>query len=68
MAAKSLGRLELLKQLNDFLETDYTKIEHLKDGVAFCQIIDAAYPGVLPLSKLNCTFLALFCVCVRVRV
>lgn len=27
-----LGRLQLLRWLNDLLETDYTKVEHLADG------------------------------------
>jgi len=48
------GRLELLFWLNDFLETDYTKIEHLSDGIAYCQIFDAILPpGTVPLSKLD---------------
>jgi RP/EB family microtubule-associated protein len=51
--ARSMGRLELLQWLNEFLEDDYSKIEHLADGVAFCQIFDALYPGAVPLHKLN---------------
>ena len=51
--ARSLGRLELLQWLNEFLEDDYSKIEHLADGVAFCQIFDALFPGAVPLHKLN---------------
>jgi len=48
------GRLELLLWVNEFLETDYTKIEHLADGVAYCQIFDAILPpGTIPLSKLD---------------
>ena len=51
--SKSLGRLELLSWLNNFLEADYSKIEHLGDGIAYCQIVDSAYPGKFPLEKLN---------------
>jgi hypothetical protein len=56
VSIQKLGRLQLLQQLNNFLETDYQKLEHLKDGIAFCQIIDATYPGTVQLEKLNCTF------------
>ena len=34
----NIGRLELLAWLNDFLDTDYPKIESLCDGIA-CIII-----------------------------
>ena len=51
--SKSLGRLELLSWLNDFLEADYSKVEHLGDGIAYCQIVDSCYPGKVPLEKLN---------------
>ena len=44
--ARSLGRLELLAWVNEFLEMDYSKIEHLADGIAFCQIFDACYTPV----------------------
>ena len=50
---KSLGRYELLKWLNTFLEADYSKIEHLGDGLAYCQIFDAIFPGQVPLHLLN---------------
>ncbi|KAG7375435.1 hypothetical protein PHYPSEUDO_001234 [Phytophthora pseudosyringae] len=50
---RGIGRLELLAWLNEFLETDYTKIEHLADGIAYCQIFDALYPGKVKLQKLN---------------
>ncbi len=45
--------MQLLRYVNDFLDSDYTKLDHLKDGVAFCQIIDATYPGKFPLNRLN---------------
>ncbi|POM69156.1 Hypothetical protein PHPALM_14589 [Phytophthora palmivora] len=50
---RGIGRLELLAWLNEFLETDYTKIEHLADGIAYCQIFDALYPGKVNLQQLN---------------
>lgn len=50
-----LGRLELLRYLNEFLEADYAKIEELRDGTAFAQILDACYPGKFPLNRINFT-------------
>ena len=43
--ARSLGRLQLLEWLNAFLESDYSRVEHLKDGIAFAQVLDAVNPG-----------------------
>ncbi|CAI2376920.1 unnamed protein product [Moneuplotes crassus] len=48
-----MGRLELLAWLNDFIETDYTKLEQCADGVGYAQIIDAIHPGVVPLYKMD---------------
>ena len=50
---RSLGRLQLLSWLNSFLESDYAKIDHLGDGVAYMQILDAVFPKKVPLHKLN---------------
>uniref|UniRef100_A0A7S4PQA0 Calponin-homology (CH) domain-containing protein n=2 Tax=Guillardia theta TaxID=55529 RepID=A0A7S4PQA0_GUITH len=50
---RSLGRWELLGWLNDFLSLDYSKVEDCADGIAYCQIFDAIYPGKVPLHKLN---------------
>ena len=41
--SRSLGRLELLDWLNDLVETDYTKISHLCDGIAFVLVFDCMY-------------------------
>ena len=53
MKAQNMGRLELLAWVNDFVETDYTKIEQCWDGVGYTQIIDAIHPGVILLHKLD---------------
>ena len=50
---KAPGRSELVAWVNSFLETDYTRVEELQDGIAYCQIFDAIYPGKVPLRKLN---------------
>eukprot|EP00898_Chlorokybus_atmophyticus_P004977 jgi/Chlat1/5480/Chrsp36S05455 len=43
-ADKHLSRNELLAWLNELLQTDYTKLTDLADGVAVCQVLDAVYP------------------------
>jgi len=37
------SRTELLAWINDLLQTDFTKIESLGTGAAFCQIMDSIY-------------------------
>eukprot|EP01029_Cantina_marsupialis_P018732 TRINITY_DN431472_c4_g1_i1.p1 TRINITY_DN431472_c4_g1~~TRINITY_DN431472_c4_g1_i1.p1 ORF type:complete len:335 (+),score=84.05 TRINITY_DN431472_c4_g1_i1:99-1103(+) len=51
--ANSKGRLELLSWLNEFLQSDVSKVEQLCNGVAFAQIIGALYPNKVPLHKLT---------------
>jgi len=45
--------MELLEWLNSSVESDYAKIEHLADGVAYMQLLDAAFPGKVPLQRVN---------------
>eukprot|EP00941_MAST-03F_sp_MAST-3F-sp1_P004349 g4349.t1 len=51
LSAKSLGRFKLLEWLNYTVEADYSKVEQLKDGIAFLQVLDMAVPNVVPLHK-----------------
>ncbi|KAJ0406847.1 hypothetical protein P43SY_008869 [Pythium insidiosum] len=53
LKARGIGRLQLLAWLNELLQTDYTKIEHLADGIAYCQILDALHPGKVNLSQVH---------------
>jgi len=48
-----VGRVELLNWLNDLLKLDYTKVEQVCSAAALCQIMDAIYPGQIPLHKVN---------------
>lgn len=48
-----VGRKELLAWINDFLVLDYTKVEQMASGAAYVQLMDAAFPGQIPLSKVN---------------
>jgi RP/EB family microtubule-associated protein len=54
MRAKNLGRHELLSWVNSLTQSDYSKIENLSDGVAFCQIFDAFYENCVDFNKLKC--------------
>ena len=47
------GRMELLNWMNEFLESDYTKVEQACDGVAYAQIVDCASGLKIPLQKFN---------------
>jgi RP/EB family microtubule-associated protein len=44
---------ELLNWLNDLLQLGYTKVEQVASGAAHCQVLDAVYPGKVPLHKVN---------------
>jgi len=48
-----VGRVELLNWLNEFLQLDYKKIENVCSGSAYCQLMDALYPGKVALQKVN---------------
>jgi len=48
-----VGRVELLNWLNDLLKLDYTKVEQVCSASSLCQIMDAIYPGQVPLHKVN---------------
>ena len=48
-----IGRFELLNWLNDLLQLDYSKVEECGSGAAYCQIVDAIKPGIVPLHKVN---------------
>lgn len=48
-----VGKTELLNWVNDLLKLNITKIEQMATGAAYCQIIDAVFPGSVKLSKIN---------------
>mmetsp|Transcript_7642 Transcript_7642/g.11348 ORF Transcript_7642/g.11348 Transcript_7642/m.11348 type:complete len:415 (+) Transcript_7642:76-1320(+) len=50
---KPKGRTELLEWLNSFLDTNYLKVEDLKDGIAYTQLFDAVFQSKLPLYKID---------------
>jgi len=48
-----VGRVELLSWLNSFLSVSYKKVEEVCSASAYCQIMDAIYPGKVPLQKVK---------------
>jgi len=46
-----VGRIELLSWVNNLLGENYTKVEQMSSGAAYCQLIDAIYPGKIALHK-----------------
>ena len=42
-----------MRWVNTLLDLSYEKVEQLSNGAAYCQIIDAAYPGKVSLSRVN---------------
>ncbi|CAG9330317.1 unnamed protein product [Blepharisma stoltei] len=48
-----VGKTELLNWVNDLLQLNITRVEQMATGAAYCQIIDAVFPGSIKLSKVN---------------
>lgn len=49
-----VSRTGLLSWLNNLLEINYQKVEQVSNGAAFCQIVDAMYPGkAVPLGEVK---------------
>jgi RP/EB family microtubule-associated protein len=48
-----VGKATLLRWINDFFKLNYTKVEQCASGALHCQILDACFPGQVPLQKVN---------------
>jgi RP/EB family microtubule-associated protein len=46
-------RTEIIAWINDLLKLSITKIEETASGAVACQIMDAMYPGLVPMQKVN---------------
>lgn len=49
----NLSRHDILAWLNDSLQTNYSKIEELCTGAAYCQFMDILFPGTVQLKKVK---------------
>ncbi|XP_013783830.1 microtubule-associated protein RP/EB family member 1-like [Limulus polyphemus] len=50
---ENLSRHEMLSWVNDCLQTQYSKIEELCTGAAYCQFMDMLFPGCVPLKRVR---------------
>ncbi|KAH6921840.1 hypothetical protein HPB50_005393 [Hyalomma asiaticum] len=50
---ENLSRHDMLNWVNDCLRTNYTKIEELCSGAAYCQFMDMLFPGCVTLKKVK---------------
>eukprot|EP01101_Sappina_pedata_P009493 TRINITY_DN5565_c0_g1_i1.p2 TRINITY_DN5565_c0_g1~~TRINITY_DN5565_c0_g1_i1.p2 ORF type:complete len:441 (-),score=130.90 TRINITY_DN5565_c0_g1_i1:15-1298(-) len=48
-----VGRVELLRWINELLRLDFVKIEQACSGWPYCQVIDSLYPNVVNMLKVN---------------
>ncbi|GBM92453.1 Microtubule-associated protein RP/EB family member 3 [Araneus ventricosus] len=51
--ADNLSRHEMLNWVNECLQSQYTKIEELCSGAAYCQFMDMLFPGSISLKKVK---------------
>lgn len=52
-ASGSLGRKELVAWVNSIIDTQYKDINDVSNGAAFCQLVDAMFPGSVPISRVD---------------
>ncbi|XP_076068853.1 microtubule-associated protein RP/EB family member 1 isoform X2 [Oratosquilla oratoria] len=50
---ENLSRHEMLNWVNDCLQSNFTKVEQLCSGAAYCQFMDMLFPGSLALKKVK---------------
>ncbi|KAG1932634.1 microtubule-associated protein RP/EB family member 3b [Pimephales promelas] len=53
MTIENLSRHDMLAWVNDSLHLNYTKIEQLCSGAAYCQFMDMLFPGSILLRKVK---------------
>jgi len=53
VTSDNLSRHDMLNWVNGCLESNFTKIEELCSGAAYCQFMDMLFPGSVPLKKVK---------------
>jgi len=51
--AFAVGKVALLQWLNNQFELSYAKVEECASGAVYCQILDAVYPGQVPMKTVK---------------
>lgn len=44
---------DLINWVNTLLELEITSIQQLGTGAVYCQIVDAMFPGKVPMQRIN---------------
>ncbi|XP_075993268.1 microtubule-associated protein RP/EB family member 1b [Genypterus blacodes] len=53
VTSDNLSRHDMLAWINESLQMNFTKIEHLCSGAAYCQFMDMLFPNSVPLKKIK---------------
>lgn len=53
VTSENLSRHDMLSWVNDCLQTNFTKIEELCTGAAYCQFMDMLFPGSVAIKKVK---------------
>lgn len=49
----NLSRHDMLAWVNDCLQSNFSKIEELCTGAAYCQFMDMLFPGSVPMKRIK---------------
>ncbi|PKU31950.1 hypothetical protein llap_17746 [Limosa lapponica baueri] len=50
---ETMSRHDIIAWVNDILALNYTKVEQLCSGAAYCQFMDMLFPGCISLKKVK---------------
>lgn len=53
VSSDNLSRHEMLQWVNDSLQTNFTKIEQMCTGAAYCQFLDMLFENAIPIKKVK---------------
>ncbi|XP_070140791.1 microtubule-associated protein RP/EB family member 1-like isoform X2 [Drosophila kikkawai] len=53
VTTENLSRHEMLAWVNDCLQSDFSKVEELCTGAAYCQFMDMLFPSSVPLKRVK---------------
>ncbi|CAG9865396.1 unnamed protein product [Phyllotreta striolata] len=53
VTSDNLSRHDMLAWVNDCLQSNFTKIEEICSGAAYCQFMDMLFPGSVPIARVK---------------